>query len=292
VPEALLQEPLRVEPAQPLDLRDTFAISFEARMTHPPAPKALAAQRLVVPSPTLTVTFEPRAITRDGRFGPFLVTSPSTAKLVGATDAVTPEAFAAMLARYPGVTELVMVDAPGTHDDRANLRLGRMIRAAGLTTIVPENGSVRSGAVELFLAGTHRVIADGAEFAVHSWRDRQGREAGDFGPGAAQHRAYLDYYRDLGMAREKASRFYALTNSVGHDRALWLDAGEMRAWMGAVADAPTAKGRFSVAADSASLPRPSMVESELPASANSPVLALLDIGLLRFGVLRPAVLTA
>ena len=66
---------------------------------------------------------------------------------------------------------LEMIEAPGTEDDRANLRLGRLIRARGIATHVPAGGSVRSGGVELFLAGTRRIADPGAEFAVHAWAD-------------------------------------------------------------------------------------------------------------------------
>ena len=85
-----------------------------------------------------------------------------------------------------------MVECPGTRDDRANLAVGRMICAAGLVTHVPAIGSVRSGAVELFLAGAERDIAQGAEFAVHSWMDAYGREADDFAMHAPENRQYLD----------------------------------------------------------------------------------------------------
>ena len=171
--------------------------------------------------------------TQPGRleYGPFRIRDDRTLALVGPTDAASPEWFARALRDNPGLARLSMEECPGTHDDRANLKLGRMIRAAGLATHVPANGSVRSGAVELFLAGTSRSIADGAEFAVHSWRDERGREARDFTVDAPQNRTYLDYYREMGMTTAQARAFYDFTNSVPHHRALWLEAGEMRRWL-------------------------------------------------------------
>lgn len=165
------------------------------------------------------------------RYGPFRVVAPDRVEMVGATDQATPEQFAAMLRDFPSIRRIDMVDCPGTHDDRANLKLGRMIRAAGLATHVPADGSVRSGAVDLFLAGRERVIANGAEFAVHSWRDVHGREARDYAPDAVPNRRYLDYYREMGMGAAQARAFYDFTNSVAHHDALWLEAGEMRAWV-------------------------------------------------------------
>ena len=165
------------------------------------------------------------------RFGPFRVLDGARAALVGRTDARSPEAFAAMLAAYPALERIDMIEAPGTADDRANLALGRAIRAAGLATHVPAGGSVRSGAVELFLAGARRSAADGARFAVHSWRDEWGRGPHDLTPDAPANRAYLDYYTEMGFAPAEAAAFYAMTNSVPHEAARWLDAAEMQDWL-------------------------------------------------------------
>ena len=163
-------------------------------------------------------------------YGPFRIRGGDTLELIGPTDERSPDLFAQALSEHPGIDRLEMIEGPGTYDDRANLKLGRMIRAAGLATHVPANGSVRSGAVELFFAGATRSIADGAEFAVHSWRDEYGREATDLDADAPQNLTYLQYYRDMGMSAAHAQAFYAFTNSVPHDSALWLESSEMRRW--------------------------------------------------------------
>ena len=164
-------------------------------------------------------------------YGPFRVLDGRRAALVGVTDSASPAQFAAMLRDYPALATLEMIECPGTENDRANFRLGRMIRAAGVATHVPSGGSVRSGAVELFLAGATRRIDDGAEFAVHSWIDEDGREAGDFAAGAAVHAPYIAYYREMGMDEADARAFYAMTNSAGFASAKWLDAAQMRRWV-------------------------------------------------------------
>jgi hypothetical protein len=165
------------------------------------------------------------------QYGPFRVLDARRAALVGSTDTASPRAFAAMLAAHPGLEVLEFLDAPGTSNDIANLALGRAIRAAGLATHVPEGGSARSGAVELFLAGTHRSMDAGALFAVHSWRDQTGREPDDFGLDAPENRLYLDYYAEMGMSAGEARAFYAMTNSVPHSSALWLRGAEMARWV-------------------------------------------------------------
>src|SRR3546814_6504196 len=68
---------------------------------------------------------------------------------------------------------------PHTTLFRSKLILARAIRRAGMETVVPAGGSIRSGAVELWLAGVTRRAAPDAEFGVHSWADEYGREAND-----------------------------------------------------------------------------------------------------------------
>ena len=170
----------------------------------------------------------PSAVAVEGiaAFGPFRVLDAGRAALVGPTGAATPREFARMLLAYPRLRSIEMIECPGTSDDTANLRLGRMIRRAGLDTHVPANGSVRSGAVELFLAGKRRTAEPGAEFAVHSWQDIDGREADDVAAEDPINLAYLAYYREMGLSDGQARRFYAMTNSVPHEAALWLSPTE------------------------------------------------------------------
>jgi len=171
------------------------------------------------------------------QYGPFRVLDATRAALVGSTDIASPRHFDAMLRDYPGIAVLEMIDAPGTSHDLANLALGRRIRAAGLATHVPAGGSVRSGAVELFLAGRHHRIDDGASFAVHSWLDSRGLEPRHFAENASENRLYLDYYVEMGMTPDHARAFYALTNSVPHSGVLWLDAVTMQRWIAPLVDA-------------------------------------------------------
>ncbi|MEO7915258.1 MAG: alpha/beta hydrolase [Novosphingobium sp.] len=165
------------------------------------------------------------------RFGPFRVLDGKRAALVDVTNERSPAAFSAMLAAYPGISALEMLECPGTDDDRANLRLGRMIHARGLVTHVPKGGSVRSGAVELFLAGRRRTADSGAEFAVHSWADNEGHEPRDFAMTAPENRYYLDYYHEMGMSPVEARAFYDMTNSVPNASAKWLNAAQMSQWV-------------------------------------------------------------
>ncbi len=165
------------------------------------------------------------------QYGPFQVVAPDRAELNGSIESDTPGQFAAMLRAYPAIRKIDMVDCPGTGDDEANLSLARMIRKAGIATYVPNGGSVRSGGVELFLAGAKRSAAPEAEFAVHSWVDEDGMEPDDFAESDPVNREYVAYYREMGMSPENAKAFYALTNSVPHDDVLYLKPRDIAAYL-------------------------------------------------------------
>lgn len=165
-------------------------------------------------------------------YGAFRVLDEKTAALVGTTGSASPDNFERMLTDFPQLATLQLIECPGTEDDVANLELGRMIRDNGIATHVPAGGSVRSGAVELFLSGATRTLEDGAEFAVHSWLDDLGREAGDYAANAPIHDEYVGFYQEMGFSAEDARAFYDMTNSVPHDSARWLTAQDMRDWIG------------------------------------------------------------
>jgi hypothetical protein len=151
--------------------------------------------------------------------------------VVGGTAADSLIHFERMMQAFPRLERLNFVDAPGTVNDVVNLELGRRIRARGLSTHIPANGSARSGAVELFLAGTQRTMEPGALFAVHSWLDTFGRGPSDFAADDPVNRLYVDYYVDMGMSEADARAFYAMTNSVPHSSALWFGPEQMNHWL-------------------------------------------------------------
>ncbi|MFN3990752.1 MAG: hypothetical protein ACK4IS_10890 [Erythrobacter sp.] len=239
---------VRVADSPAAVLADAVAVSRSSSA----AVGAVATETILVPGAAFTIPGHrlerPGAQPFLAQYGPFRVLDEKRAALVAATDILSPRHFEAMLRDYPGLAVLEMVDAPGTSHDLANLALGRKIRAAGLETHVPAGGSVRSGAVELFLAGTRQTIAPGARFAVHSWMDTRGLEPRHFAEDAPENRLYLDYYEEMGMMPDHARAFYAMTNSVPHSGALWLDAAAMERWI-APLSGPLAPIRTIAAAD-------------------------------------------
>jgi hypothetical protein len=160
-------------------------------------------------------------------FGPFHMVAHDRAELIGSIESDTPTQFAALLRAFPELHQIDMVECPGTGDDEANLALARMVRRHGVKTYVPDGGSVRSGGVELFLAGAQRAAAPTAEFAVHSWRDEDGFEAEDYAADDPANQAYIAFYREMGMSDANARAFYAMTNSAPHDDALYLSSRDI-----------------------------------------------------------------
>ena len=161
------------------------------------------------------------------RFGPFAVVSQNIAELNGVIDQSTPDQARRMLALYPGISLIRMIDCPGTENDDANLEVARIIRRAGISTMVPRGGSVRSGGVELFLAGVRHTAEPGAEFGVHSWQDEDGREARDVPAGDPAHVAYLRFYQEVGLTPEQARAFYAFTNQASFDSIHYMTQPEL-----------------------------------------------------------------
>ncbi len=181
-----------------------------------------AASRRYAPAPTLAARGHVRAT-----YGPFSVVDGATVRMAGDVTSATPRQFAAMLAAHPGLKRIEMIDCPGSLDEEANLILARAIRRAGLETVVPAGGSIRSGAVELWLAGATRRAAPDAEFGVHSWADEYGREANDYPANDPVHAEYLGLYREMGMDAAKAQAFYALTNATPFDDVRYLTRDDM-----------------------------------------------------------------
>ncbi|MEO9467779.1 alpha/beta hydrolase [Parasphingorhabdus sp.] len=207
--------------------------AFALVMPHKPA--AAASDSYVVHETVETFTYE--LVEPEARqtptaedllsYGPFRVMSPQVVHMSGTVDSYSPDQFARMLKKFPGISRIEMIDCNGSIDEDANLKLARLIRNAGITTHVPAGGSVRSGAVELFLAGVRHTADPGAEFVVHSWMDEDGLEANDYPENDPVHAEYLDFYTEMGVPRDKAQAFYDLTNSVPFSEQLRLSRSDL-----------------------------------------------------------------
>lgn len=121
----------------------------------------------------------------------------------GEIDGSTPGRLLNALDRHPDAEWIVLQYVPGSNDDEANVAAARLVRQAGLSTIVMADGLIASGGTDFFLAGVRRIVRPGACIGVHSWSDDD-----DPTPPAQLprnhhgHRIFLDYYRDLGIPEQ------------------------------------------------------------------------------------------
>ena len=144
----------------------------------------------------------------------------------GVVDDSALRSFNEITADNPEIRTLRLQFVEGSVDDEVNLRLGRTIRRAGFTTIVPSDGLVASGGTDLFLAGAVRVLEEGACVGVHSWAD--GETDGASLPRASSHHAlYLDYYGSMGIP--EAFYWFTLESASASD-IHWMDRGESDAY--------------------------------------------------------------
>ena len=147
-----------------------------------------------------------------------------TLYMTGTIYGQTPDILRAALAANPQVREIVMVEVPGSADDAANHRAGRMVRRAGLATRLLPDSLIASGGTDFFLSGRRRIVAPGAQIGVHSWSTLGGLEGAALPDSEPEHRFYLDYYREMGIPET----FYWFTLAAAPSHGLhWMTRAEI-----------------------------------------------------------------
>lgn len=146
------------------------------------------------------------------------------------------------IAQNPQAKTLILQNIPGSADDVANLKLARMVRDAGLRTVVPSDGMVASGGTDLFLAGTKRRAAPGACIGVHSWATggiTGVQQATDFPRDDPEHQKYLSYYAEMGIP----AAFYWYTLEAAPAESIhWMTAAEVNEYRLTTSPAQTMSG--------------------------------------------------
>ncbi|MEM6988966.1 MAG: hypothetical protein AAF721_00670 [Myxococcota bacterium] len=120
----------------------------------------------------------------------------SIATLDGTLGSLTFAQVEAIVDERPAIDTLVVSDVPGSINDEVNVETGRMVRAAGWSTVVPADGVIASGGVDLFCAGAARSIEPGAQLGVHSWSDGT-MDGADYPPRDPAHDAQLAYFTEM-----------------------------------------------------------------------------------------------
>lgn len=141
----------------------------------------------------------------------------------GVIDRTTPLLVKDLISNSPSVTTIVMYACPGSKNDKANLKASLAIYKAGYKMYIPFDGWVASGATDMFLAGSIRVIENTKNpVGVHSWSGGS-NNATDYSVGHKKHQSYIDYYENIGFTTQEAEEFYYFTiNSAPANGVHWM----------------------------------------------------------------------
>lgn len=148
----------------------------------------------------------------------------NSAYLSGVLGADLVKQLSDMVRKNPNVTDLVLVDVPGSVDQQATMEGARLIRRLGLNTHIAPTGYVLSGGVDLFLGGVTRSIGAGAGVGVHSWSDGTRVVAKSLSVADPVHAAYVNFYLEMGVTE----RFYWFSlDAAPADRVYFLSPEEV-----------------------------------------------------------------
>lgn len=119
--------------------------------------------------------------------------------------------FTRLIARYPKIKMIEIIECGGSSDDEVNLKLSALVHQKGISTHVVDGGEIASGGVDFFLAGVTRTLGKNTKVGVHSWSDGDGNEATAYPKGHKEHELYITYYVAIGFTRKQAEDFYYYT---------------------------------------------------------------------------------
>lgn len=146
-------------------------------------------------------------------------------RLDGIINARAPSEFSAALKANPDVTEIYLGQIKGSVAPVAVARMGRAIRARGLTTRMDARSAVFSGGVDLHLGGARRIVAPRATVGVHDWVNSYGEQGRDFRRDAQAHEPTRGYTAE--MLGTDAFYWFAL-NAARHDQVHFMTRAEMQ----------------------------------------------------------------
>ncbi len=149
------------------------------------------------------------------QFGIFKVLDQSTIELDGVINSASLTNFNELIAEYPDINTINMVNCDGSSDDEVNLELSALVHQRNIDIHINEGGVIASGGTDFFLAGIHRTRGVNTQIGVHSWggEDDDGNEvmATDFPEGHEYHLPYINYYVSVGFTQQQAEDFYYFT---------------------------------------------------------------------------------
>jgi hypothetical protein len=167
------------------------------------------------------------------QFGIFKVANDNkTVSMDGEINSNTLANFNSLIAAYPNIEQINIVNCGGSSDDDINLQVSLLVHQKGIKTHINNAGLIASGGVDFFLAGTKRTKGSNTQIGVHSWggEDDNGNtvKATDFPRGHQHHLPYINYYKSIGFSQQEAEDFYYFTiNAAGPDDIHWMTDAEI-----------------------------------------------------------------
>ena len=133
----------------------------------------------------------------------------NSAEMYGVIGSAIGNKVTQLLDHVPRVTNIILIDVPGSENDEANIPAAQRINDARIATEVRANSSIASGGVDFFIGGSTRVIASGASIGVHSWS--AGAVEGSALPrDDPQHQLYIDFYTAVALPDPSGFYFFTL----------------------------------------------------------------------------------
>ena len=129
----------------------------------------------------------------------------SKAYLNGTLGAKAFKQFKNLIENHKEVKTIVLQNVPGSINDAVNMHTGRIIREAGLNTMVLSDSQISSGGVDLFCAGNERIVTKGARLGIHSWGG-DGVSAHQVPKDHPAHQYQLAYFT-MSLGKEKGPGF-------------------------------------------------------------------------------------
>lgn len=160
-------------------------------------------------------------------FGIFYVIDEETVEMEGEISSSTLADFNELLAAYPNIARIEIIECGGSSNDEINLKVSKKVHDSGIHTHLLDDGMIASGGVDFFLAGVKRTIGQHTQIGVHSWSDGQ-REAKDFPVDHRNHQPYIQYYLSIGFTKKQAEQFYYFTiNAAPAESMHWMTENEI-----------------------------------------------------------------
>lgn len=145
-------------------------------------------------------------------FGIFKSINDTTAEMNGTITSSTPTHFNNLLAKYPNLKTINMLNCPGSEDDDANLIVSKKMHDSGIRFHLFSKSVIASGAVDMYVGGVKRTRESGSRIGVHSWGAAPGEPIATSYPiGHAVHLPYINYYKSVGFTQKEAEDFYYFT---------------------------------------------------------------------------------